>query len=267
VKTKKPTGDAVCPPEIFRAHTIDDRIQSKVSCRDLGDDDIIDIDGGSDNDNDHPMSGADEELDTPSTRTQHEGVRTTRVVAPLPSRKATRQSSSKGLDFLDRITKSIDPEQQARRDSDRASTIFQAQQLLLLQSQIRDLNQTILSLRTQLNDSERRRADSDRRADRLQNQIDITTAVTRARLYRSTEVPAPPISRQNPISISSSSPTSTPEHNRRWEATFEDGGRYSWFGGVDRFPFGEDVAEVTRIPWSPTPPPPSQPQSSTSDSE
>ena len=265
MKTRKPTGDAVCPPEVFRAHIIDDRIQSKVACRDLGDDDIIDIDGSSDNGDNHPMSDAGEEPDTVPTSTQHERVRTTRVETLLPSHKVSRQSSSKGLDFLDRITKSIDPEQQARRDSDRASTIFQAQQLLLLQSQVRDLNQTILSLRTQLDDSERQRANSDRRADRLQNQIDITTAVTRARLYRSTQVPTIPTSRQNPISISSSSPASTPEHNHRWEATFRDGGRASWFGGVDRFPFGEDVAEVTRIPWSPTPPH-SPPQSPTSDS-
>lgn len=268
MKTKKPTGDAVCPPEVSRAHGIDDKIQGKIACRDLGDDDIIDVDVGSDNGGDRLMSDADDELDILPIGTQYKGVRTTRVEAPLPSHKATRQPPSKGLDFLDRITKSIDPDHQARRDSDRASTIFQAQQLLLLQSQIRDLNQTILSLRTQLNDSERRRADSDRRADRLQNQIDITTAVTRARLYRSTEVPAPPTTCQNPISISSSSPASTPARNRRWEATFHDGGSYSWFGNVDRLPFDEDVAEVTRIPWSPTPPPPSVPQSSTeSDSE
>ena len=252
-------GDAFCPPEVARAHAIDDKIQSKVACRDLDDDDIIDVDTTSDTDNDHQMSDAGEEINPPPARTQRRRVRTTRVEAPLPLRGVARQSSSKGLDFLDRITKSIDPEQQAQRDSDRASTIFQAQQLLLLQSQIRDLNQTVLSLRTQLNDSERRRADADRRVDRLRNQIDITSAVTRARLYRSTEVPTPSTSRQNPISISSSSSSaSTPDYNRCWEATFRDGGRFSWFGNVDRLPFDEDVVEVTRVPWSPSPhsPPP-----------
>ena len=147
----------------------------------------------------------------------------------------------------------------------RASTIFQAQQLLLLQSQIRDLNQTVLSLHTQLNDSEHRRADADRRVDRLHNQIHISSAVTRTRLYQSTKVPAPPTSHQNPISISSSSsPASTPDYNHRWEATFRDGGRFSWFGEVKRLPFDEDVVEVTRVPWSPpphSPPPPVTPGS------
>ena len=101
------------------------------------------------------MSDAGEEVNAPPACPQRRCVRTVRIEAPLPSRNTARQSSSKGLDFLDRITKSIDPEQQAQRDSDRASTIFQAQQLLLLQSQIQDLNQTVLSLRTQLDDSER----------------------------------------------------------------------------------------------------------------
>ncbi|KAF9790669.1 hypothetical protein BJ322DRAFT_990188, partial [Thelephora terrestris] len=174
VKTRKPTGDGVCPPEVTRAHIIDDRIQSKVACRDFGDDDIADFDGSSVISNDHPMSDAGEELNVPPARTRcGKRVRTVRIEAPLPPRNVNCQSSSRGMDFLDKITKSIDPEQQIQRDSDRASTIFQAQQVLLLQSQIRDLNQTVLSLRTQLDSSERRRADADRRADRLQNQIDI----------------------------------------------------------------------------------------------
>lgn len=220
----------------------------------------------SDSDDDHLLSDADEEASAPPSHTQRARVRTVRKEAPLPLHNTGRQSSSKGLDFLDRITKSIDPEQQAQRDSDRASTMFQAQQMLILQSQIRDLNQTILSLRTQLDDSERRRANADRRADRLQNQIDITSAVTRARLYRSTEVPAPPTSHQNPISVSSSS-SSTPDYNRRWEATFQDGGRCSWYGGVERLPFDEDVVEVTRVPGSPPQHSPPQSPASGSDPE
>ena len=211
------------------------------------------------------MSDVGKGTDPLPARTQHRRVRTVRMEAPLPSRNVAHQSSSRGLDFLDRITKSIDSEQQALRDSNRTSTIFQAQQTLLLQSQIRDLNQMVLSLCTQLDDSECRRVGADRRADRLKNQIDIATAITCARLFWSTKVPTPSTSRQNPISISLSDSPSTPDHDRRWEATFHDGGRCSWFGGVDRFPSDEDVVEVTQIPWSPTPRSP--PQSPASDSE
>ena len=125
--------------------------------------------------------------------------------------------------------------------------MFQSQQLILLQSQIRDLNGTILSLCSQLDDSERHCTDADHRADRLQNQIDINSAVTHAHLYR----PAAHVPRNvSPILISSS-PESTPDHNCRFEATFCDGGHCSWFGNVNRFDHDGDVAEVTRVPWSP----------------
>ena len=181
-------------------------------------------------------------------------VRTTRVEALLPSQESTRQSSSKGTDILEKISKTFDPETQSRREADRASSMFQSHQLILLQSQIRDLNTTVLSLRSQLDDVERRRVDADRRADRLQNQIDINSAVTRARLYRSAaDVPR----HISPISISST-PDSTPDSNRRWEASFRDGGRSSWFGNVGRFSHDDDVVKVTRLPWSPPPQSPAQ---------
>ena len=186
-------------------------------------------------------------------------VRTTRAESPLLGQEPMRQSSSKGTEILEKLSKTFDPEVQSRREADRASSMFQSHQLILLQSQIRDLNGTVLSLRSQLDDAERRRVDADRRADRLQNQIDITSAVTRARLYRSaTRVPR----QASPITISSS-PESTPEHNRRYEATFRDGGLCSWFGDGDRLDHDGDVVEVTRVPWSPPPnsPAPSPPPS------
>ena len=43
MRTRKPTGDGECPPEVERAHEINDKIQAKVSCRDLGDDEIADF--------------------------------------------------------------------------------------------------------------------------------------------------------------------------------------------------------------------------------
>lgn len=136
--------------------------------------------------------------------------------------------------------------------------MFQSHQLILLQSQIRDLNNTILSLRNQLDDTERRRIDADRRADRLQNQIDITSAVTRARLHRpSSRVPR--YTSPAPITVSSSE--STPDHHRRYEATFRNGGHGSWFGNANRFDQDGDVVEVNRVPWSPpsgSPPPSSE---------
>lgn len=188
VKTRKPTGDAVCPPHICRAHEINDKIQSKVACRDLGDREIIEVDDDEGDVSDDEMSDCYEHAEdtdggSPAPHVPIPRVRTSRVEAALlSSQESTRQSSSKGTDILEKISKMFDPEVQSRRDADRASSMFQTQQLILLQSQIRDLNGTVLSLRNQLNDSERRHVDADRRADCLQNQIDITSAVTQARL-------------------------------------------------------------------------------------
>ena len=254
MKTRKPTGDAECPPEICRTHEIDHMIQSKIGSRDLEDGEIADVDDDDGSCSDDEMSDVfnppeDDNRAGPVPRHQPiPRVRTTRAEASLPSQESVRQPSSKGADVLEKISRTFDPEVQSRREADRASSMFQSQQLLLLQSQVRDLNTTVLSLRNQLDDAERRRIDADRRADRLQNQIDINTAIMWARLYRSTSnVPR----RTTPISISSSSGSSTPDHHRRWEARFHDGGRYSWFGNGDQFDDDDDVVEVTRLPWSP----------------
>lgn len=175
--------------------------------------------------------------------------RTTRAEPPLLSQGSSHQPSYRGTDILEKISKTFDPEVQSRRDADRASSMFQTQQFILFQSQIRDLNGTILSLRNQLDESECRWVDADCRADRLQNQMDITSAVTHARLYRSAAcVPR----NATPITISSS-PNVTPSRTRRYEATFRNGGHCSWFGNPDRFNDDDDVVAVTRIPWSPSP--------------
>ena len=119
------------------------------------DDEMSDADGHpEDTDRESPVRG----LPVPR-------VRTTRVEAPLPGQDSVRQPSSKGANILEKISKTFDPEVQSRRDADRASSMFQTQQLILFQSQIRDLNNTILSLRNQFNDSERHHINADCRAD------------------------------------------------------------------------------------------------------
>ena len=170
MRTRKPTGDAECPPEVHRAHEIEHKIQSKVACRDLEDEEIIDFEDGKYADDemsnvfDHPEDD-DEGGPAPSSKPAPR-VRTTHIKSPLLSQEPTRQPSSKGTNILEKISQTFDPEVQSRCEADRVSSVFQSHQLILLQSQIRDLNATILSLRSQLDDSERRRVDADRRADR-----------------------------------------------------------------------------------------------------
>ena len=188
-------------------------LQSKVVSWDLEDGEIIDIDGDEgDNSNDEMSDAGDLAEDEHGTgpvfcRKPAPQVRT-KCVEALPSQDSTCQPSSKGTDILEKISKTFDPEIQSCREADCASSMFQSHQLILLQSQIRDLNNTILSLRSQLDDAEHRRVDADHHTDRLQNQIDITLAVTHACLYRSTVCVPRHVS---PISISSS-PEPTPNH-------------------------------------------------------
>jgi len=179
-------------------------------------------------------------------------VRTTRKESALAP---TRQPSARGFDFLDKITQSLDPEHQAQRDTERTSVLFQSQQLILLHAQIRDLNQLVQALRTQLDDSERRRVDADRRADRLQNQIDIASVVNRVQVQQ--PVARPPY-REPPVAIDlseSCAGTPNPDQDRRWEATYRNGGQTSWSGNGHRLNSDDDVVEVVEvnpIPWSPS---------------
>lgn len=93
---------------------------------------------------------------------------------------ATHQSPSKGLNFLDKIMQSLDPDHQAQCDTQQTLVLFQSQQLILLQAQIRDLNQLIQNLQMQLGDSKRHWVDADQCTDCLENQIYISSIVNQA---------------------------------------------------------------------------------------
>ena len=242
VRTRKPTGDAECPPEIERAHEINDRIQAKVACRDLADEEIADFKESDDNMSDDADDEAPASVHRPQPTPR---VRTTRGKSTSAT---TRQSSMKGLNFLDKIAQSLDPNHQAQRDAQRSSALFQSQQLILLQGQVRDLNQLVQTLQTQLADSERRRMDTDRRADRLENQVYISSVMSQAQGQR----PVTHLEQPTTIVPAGSSPsTSGSGQHRRWEATFRDGGRCSWNGNGSRLNSDPSVIEVNPIAWSP----------------
>ena len=152
-------------------------LQSKVACWDLEDGEIADVDGDDSGCLDDEMSDSfdppeDDNRASPAPR-HHPvpQVHTACIKTPLLSQESTHQPS-KGADVLEKISRTFDPELQSQCEAEQASSMFQSQQLLLLQSQVRDLNTTMLSLQTQLDDAECRRA------DQLQNQIDINTAIT-----------------------------------------------------------------------------------------
>ena len=258
MQTRKLTGDGECLPKVKRAHEINDKIQAKVSCRDLGDDEIADF---KESDEDMSDNADNEMMPTPVPRPKPTPcVRTTwKESAPVPA----CQSSTRGFNFLDKIVQSLDPGHQAQRETERTSALFQLQQLILLQTQIRDLNQLTQTLRNQLDNSERRRVDADRHVDQLRNQLYITSVVNQAQVQPPVTRPLyrePPVAR----ALSESHPNSpNSDQDRRWEASYRDGGHSSWSGNGHRLNSDDDVVEVNPIPWSPSPrspvqsPPPS----------
>lgn len=243
----------MCPPEIERAHELNDQIQSKVSCRDLADDEIADFNDGAGNSDDEMSDAADDEISTAPVQRASQPAPHVRTTRKTPATTSARQPPTRGSDLLDRIANSLDPQHQAQRDAERTSALFQSQQLILLQAQTQDLNHTIQTLRNQLDNSERRRVNADRRVDRLRNQIYISSLIHQAQ-------PSQPVTRlpyREPTvaaALGESSPSSqNSDQDQRFEATYHDGGRCSWFGNGNRFDSDDDVVEVNCIPWSPSP--------------
>lgn len=194
----------------------------------------------------------------PAARTTSPSAPRVRTTRKPTTATTARQPPARGSNLLDRIADSLDPRHQTQRETERTSTLFQSQQLILFQSQIQDLNQTVQTLRTQLDNSERRRIRAGHHVDRLRNQMYITSVFHQAQVPQPT--PHPPY-REPPtvLSLTESSPISqNSDQNRRWEATYRDGGRSSWFGNGGRLNSDDDVVEVRRIPWSPSPRSPAQ---------
>ena len=105
--------------------------------------------------------------------------------------------------------------------------------------------------------------DADQRADRLKNQIYVSSVMNQAQVQRPIthsqhhEQPAT-------IIVSDSNPgTPDSEEDHRWEATFRDGGRCSWNGNGSHLNSNPSVVEVNPIPWSPSPRSPVQSPPST----
>jgi hypothetical protein len=178
----KPTGDAECPPAVERAHEIEDLMNERIASRELDDDEIADFAEDEDGADEESEAGEDEDeeevIEKPVTKKVK--VRAVKTETPIPSRipsAATavpcRPRQSAGMEVLAQISNSINPATQASRDADRAAQSFQGQQLFMLNSQIRDLNNVVADLRTQLIESERRRNDADRQTDRVQHQLEL----------------------------------------------------------------------------------------------
>ncbi|KAG2747611.1 hypothetical protein P692DRAFT_20736122, partial [Suillus brevipes Sb2] len=135
VKTTKPTGVGICPPDVTRAHHIDALINERAGTRDLNDSDF-------DADDSHDDS---RNITPPIERTAV--THATRTDAPVPCCRGAAAT-----ELLTRISSAFDPAVQQARDEERANQSLATTQLLTQAQQLRDANTVTEQLRTQLYD-------------------------------------------------------------------------------------------------------------------
>ncbi|KAJ6483466.1 hypothetical protein DFH09DRAFT_1340467 [Mycena vulgaris] len=157
LRTKKPTGNATCPPDIKRAHRIEDQINQRAGTRELNDSDL----DGAAGDYDSSDDGSVEILDGPAQI--H-----TAVAHRAPTPPLRRNSRMNAPELVSTLAKAFDPAAQKTRDDERAQRSFQSTHILTLSQQIRDQNAVIEGLRTQLTAAQSHVHDVERARDRAE---------------------------------------------------------------------------------------------------
>ncbi|KAJ7258322.1 hypothetical protein C8J57DRAFT_1472431 [Mycena rebaudengoi] len=160
LKTKKPTGDAICPPEIKRAHRIEEMINQRAGTHDLSD---SEFDGG------HASSDdiSTEILDSSSSRV-HTAV-AHRALSP-PLRRNGRMNAP---DLVNKLSHAFDPEAQKARDAERSQRSFQATQMLSLTQQLCDAQAANEGLRNQITIMQGHTHDVERACDRAELRLEM----------------------------------------------------------------------------------------------
>ncbi|KAJ7779443.1 hypothetical protein DFH07DRAFT_730180 [Mycena maculata] len=161
LKIKKPTGSATCPPEVKRAHELEDLINTHVGTRDLSDSEFDDdFDGASSNDD-------IEVIEHPSA-----SVRTA-VARRAPTPPLRRKSRASGADLANKLANAFDPETQEARDDARSQRVFENTQILTLSQQLRDAQAVAENLRTQNSILQNHVHDLERARDRAELKLEL----------------------------------------------------------------------------------------------
>ncbi|KAJ6503849.1 hypothetical protein C8R45DRAFT_1091618 [Mycena sanguinolenta] len=138
LKEQKPTGDPHCPPEVKRAHELEDLINTKVATRAVGDE--TDNDDG---DNDSSDSDAPKVVEPVRSAVARR--------APTPPLRRSRAPA----DTLGKIVSSLDPAALRARDEARARHSFERTQLMTITAQMDGMRTQIAALQQENNDLKR----------------------------------------------------------------------------------------------------------------
>ncbi|KAJ7311579.1 hypothetical protein DFH08DRAFT_822685 [Mycena albidolilacea] len=137
LKTKKPTGDTNCPPEIKRAHQIETLINEKADTHEISDD----SDAG-----DSAGDVSDDSVQVLDHSTVRTAVARRAPTPPLPHRNP-RVNAPK---LVNKLSQAFDPAVLKSRDDERSLCSFQTTQFLALTQQLRDAQAANESLRNEL---------------------------------------------------------------------------------------------------------------------
>ncbi|KAG1852889.1 hypothetical protein DFJ58DRAFT_661033 [Suillus subalutaceus] len=162
VKTTKPTGDGVCPPDVTRAHELDARINERAGTRDLNNSDY--------DAHDDELNCNEQNVKVRSmSPLEHTAVTcATQTDTPMPRRRGAAAS-----ELLSRISGAFDPAVQQAWDEDRATRSLANTQLLSQGQQLRDANAVTEKLWTQLFDLQSRLFDAERERDLTQLHLEM----------------------------------------------------------------------------------------------
>ncbi|KAJ7657588.1 hypothetical protein B0H17DRAFT_1145827 [Mycena rosella] len=183
LKMKKPTGEGVCPPEVKRVQQIESLINQKAGTRDLND---SDFDG--DTADISSDDGSIEVLDSSSL-----GVRT--AVArrvPSPPLRRTRMNAP---ELVAKLSQAFDPNALKARDDERAHRSLENTQLFTVSQQLRDVQATNESLRTQITTLQAHVHNVERARDRAEMMLELSSGVGGGR-FTQHDRPSPPRSKQ-----------------------------------------------------------------------
>ena len=128
MKTKKPTGDGICPPEIQQAHYIDGLINEWASTHNLGNSDFNDVKG----DKTEPLTDDD---NIPAVEPCVAVAYSSCNNVPVPWYTACGTTAT---ELLNSLSNAFDPAVQSAHDEDQASQLLANIQLLTVSQQLQD---------------------------------------------------------------------------------------------------------------------------------
>lgn len=152
LRQKKPTGDAVCPPEIKRAHELEELINQRVGTRELSDSEFDDRSDANSSDDD---------------------VEVTAVARRAPTPPLRRKARGSGVDLAGTLARAFDPAAQKARDDMRAQRTSENTQIMTVNQQLRDAQAVVEGLRAQNTILQNRVHDLERACDRAELKLEM----------------------------------------------------------------------------------------------